>query len=170
VERKALRGQWVNPDKAREKAKAAKAVSVKEEKTNNDKKLIQERRMIMPRGDATGPMGMGPMTGRGAGYCAGNNMPGYLSNAGGRGFGMGFGRGGGFGGRSGRGGGFGFRNRFYATGVPGRFAFGGLGAPYHNLDPETEKQALNYQADALQSEMDAIKKRLGDLEGKAKTK
>ncbi|NLG67487.1 MAG: DUF5320 domain-containing protein, partial [Actinobacteria bacterium] len=25
----------------------------------------------MPRGDGTGPEGMGPMTGRGAGYCAG---------------------------------------------------------------------------------------------------
>lgn len=25
----------------------------------------------MPRGDRTGPMGMGPMTGRGAGYCGG---------------------------------------------------------------------------------------------------
>src|SRR4030042_3770880 len=124
----------------------------------------------MPRGDATGPMGMGPMTGRGAGYCAGNNMPGYLNNAGGRGCGMGFGRGFGFGGRGGRGGGFGWRNRFFATGVPGFAWFGGTAAPYQNLDPETEKQALNYQAEALQSEMDVIKKRLGDLEGKAKTK
>ncbi len=25
----------------------------------------------MPRGDGTGPMGMGPMTGRGAGFCSG---------------------------------------------------------------------------------------------------
>ena len=25
----------------------------------------------MPRGDGTGPMGMGPMTGRGMGYCTG---------------------------------------------------------------------------------------------------
>lgn len=25
----------------------------------------------MPRGDGTGPMGMGPMTGRGAGFCNG---------------------------------------------------------------------------------------------------
>ncbi|MCD6382905.1 MAG: DUF5320 domain-containing protein, partial [Thermoplasmata archaeon] len=25
----------------------------------------------MPWGDGTGPMGMGPMTGRGAGYCSG---------------------------------------------------------------------------------------------------
>ena len=31
----------------------------------------------MPFGDGTGPMGMGPMTGRSAGYCAGYGMPGY---------------------------------------------------------------------------------------------
>ena len=31
----------------------------------------------MPRGDQTGPMGMGPMSGRGAGFCAGYDAPGY---------------------------------------------------------------------------------------------
>ena len=31
----------------------------------------------MPGGDRTGPMGQGPMTGRGAGYCSGNPTPGY---------------------------------------------------------------------------------------------
>ena len=74
----------------------------------------------MPRGDGTGPMGMGPMTGRGAGYCAGFGIPGYM-NAGfgwgyrrgvGRGFGPGFGRGwaGGFPGR-----GFGRRAGWHAV-------------------------------------------------------
>ncbi|MBU0667185.1 MAG: DUF5320 domain-containing protein [Nanoarchaeota archaeon] len=33
----------------------------------------------MPRGDRTGPMGEGPKTGRGAGYCSGNDEPGYKS-------------------------------------------------------------------------------------------
>ena len=33
----------------------------------------------MPRGDRTGPMGMGPMTGRAAGYCAGYGVPGYAN-------------------------------------------------------------------------------------------
>ncbi|MFW5971797.1 MAG: DUF5320 domain-containing protein, partial [Desulfovermiculus sp.] len=33
----------------------------------------------MPGGDRTGPMGMGPMTGRGAGFCAGMNQPGALT-------------------------------------------------------------------------------------------
>ena len=122
----------------------------------------------MPRGDATGPMGRGPMTGRGAGYCAGLDMPGYTNNTVGRGFGMGFRRGTGVGGRRGRGGGFGFRNRFVTTGLA---SFGGIFAtPNQNADPEAEKQALNYQAEALQSEMDAIKKRLDELNTKTQKK
>jgi hypothetical protein len=55
----------------------------------------------MPRGDGTGPAGQGPMTGRGMGYCAGFDVPGYANGGyiGGisRGFGRGFGRGRGFG-------------------------------------------------------------------------
>jgi hypothetical protein len=38
----------------------------------------------MPRGDGTGPAGMGPMTGRAAGYCAGYNVPGFMNPYGGR--------------------------------------------------------------------------------------
>ena len=33
----------------------------------------------MPFGDGTGPAGMGPMTGRGAGYCAGYQVPGFMN-------------------------------------------------------------------------------------------
>lgn len=33
----------------------------------------------MPRGDRTGPTGQGPLTGRGAGYCAGFRLPGFLN-------------------------------------------------------------------------------------------
>lgn len=40
----------------------------------------------MPARDGTGPMGMGPMTGRAAGYCAGHNVPGFANPAGGRRF------------------------------------------------------------------------------------
>jgi hypothetical protein len=39
----------------------------------------------MPGGDRTGPLGYGPMTGRGAGYCAGYVTPGYGNPAFGRG-------------------------------------------------------------------------------------
>ncbi len=60
----------------------------------------------MPRGDRTGPYGAGPMTGRGAGHCAGYSTPGYINPVGGR-FGRGFG------------GGRGYRHRRYTAGVPG---------------------------------------------------
>jgi hypothetical protein len=132
-----------------------------------DKQYLERRIFIMPRGDSTGPMGMGPMTGRAAGYCTGFGMPGYTNNAGGRGFGMGFGRGAGFGGR---GGGFGRRNRFFATGMTGRARFGNFAAPFQQADPETEKQTLQRQADLLQSEMEAIRQRLDELNAKAQTK
>lgn len=110
----------------------------------------------MPRGDGTGPMGMGPMTGRGSGFCAGYEVPGYTNPAFGRGFGMGGGRG--------------WRNRFYATGIPGRARFYGYVPPYQNSDPEAEKHFLKNQADALQSELDLIKKRLSEVETETGTK
>jgi len=124
----------------------------------------------MPRGDQTGPTGMGAMTGRAAGYCAGAGVPGYANPVPGRGFGMGFGRDRGALGRGFGGGGRGWRNMFYATGLPGWMRFGGYAAPYGNPapyqkpDPEIEKQALKNQAEALQSELDFIKKRLGEIE------
>jgi len=40
----------------------------------------------MPRGDGTGPAGMGPMTGRAAGFCAGFGVPGYMNPASGAGW------------------------------------------------------------------------------------
>ena len=41
----------------------------------------------MPLGDGTGPAGLGPMTGRAAGFCAGFQVPGYMNPGFGRGFG-----------------------------------------------------------------------------------
>ena len=51
----------------------------------------------MPRGDKTGPSGLGPMTGRAAGHCAGYSVPGFMNptEGSGRGLGRGCGRGGG---------------------------------------------------------------------------
>lgn len=65
----------------------------------------------MPRVNGTGPTGMGSMTGRAAGYCAGFGVPGFMNNQA-----RGFARGG-FG--MGRGRGFGRRYQFYATGLTG---------------------------------------------------
>lgn len=58
----------------------------------------------MPGRDGTGPGGMGPMTGRAAGPCANNTMPGRGP---GRGLGLGRGRGAGLGQGLGRGAGLG---------------------------------------------------------------
>lgn len=139
------------------------------DKATTDESLRKED-TTMPRGDRTGPMGMGAMTGRGAGYCAGAGAPGYLNPFPGRGFGMGFGRGRGAWGRGFGGGGRGWRNMFYATGLPGWTRYGDYGAPYwypaayQRPDPEMEKQALRNQADYLQSELDAIRRRLDEIE------
>lgn len=59
----------------------------------------------MPFGDKTGPLGQGPMTGRGRGFCAGNAAPGRLNSA----PGLGMGKGGC--------GANGWRNRFRAGGL-----------------------------------------------------
>jgi hypothetical protein len=110
----------------------------------------------MPRGDRTGPEGMGPMTGRGAGFCAGYDMPGYANQAPGRGFGFGMGRG--------RGGGrFGRRNWFYATGLPRWARFWGT-APAPQWSEQDEAGALKSQASWLTEQLESIQKRLSELE------
>ncbi len=107
----------------------------------------------MPRGDGTGPMGMGPMTGRAAGYCAGYGTPGFANPVGGRGFGF-------WGGGRGRGGGRGWRNRFYATGWPGGMRGGVYAAPA----PEQELEALKQQAASLQNALNEINERVEQLQ------
>ena len=115
----------------------------------------------MPGFDGTGPMGQGPMTGGGRGYCA---MP--VRGAGP------YGGGRGYGGR-GRGGGRGWRHRYYATGVPGWMraqaggpAFGGpgYGAPYA-MPKEEELAALKDQIGFFKSQMEDLQTRIRELEG-----
>ena len=123
----------------------------------------------MPGGDRTGPEGRGPMTGRGAGYCAGYNVPGYMNQAARGGFGMG--RGG-----WGRGRGRGWRNMYYATGLPGWMRYGrapawGVAPPMYGPQPpemtgEQEAEYLKSQAEYLGEELEAIKKRISELEAK----
>ncbi len=125
----------------------------------------------MPGGNGTGPMGMGPMTGRAAGFCAGYGVPGYQNPIGGRG-GMGTGRGFG-GGRGLGGGGRGWRNQFYATGLTGwQRAAGGFaptgyaGAP---TAPSADQQLamLKSQAEYAESQLTEIRKRIDELETKS---
>ena len=132
----------------------------------------------MPRGDGTGPSGMGPMTGRAAGYCAGYSVPGYMGPSGGRYSGIGrdaFG---------GRGRGRGYRNWYYATGLPGwaRYntglpAWGGVaGNPYYDnpyppdIAPEEEIGILKDQADMLKEELNDIQARMKELQKKPEKK
>ena len=128
----------------------------------------------MPGGDGTGPGGMGPMTGRGAGYCAGYSVPGYMNPIPGRGFGFGMGRGWGGGGR-------GWRHQYYATGLPGwmRAGYGpawgapaygapAYGAPYApGPTKEQEIEMLKDQADYFKQALDSISERLEELEAES---
>jgi hypothetical protein len=114
----------------------------------------------MPRGDRTGPWGMGPMTGRRAGYCAGYSVPGYANPAPGAGLGLGYGFG--YGGR-------GWRHRFYATGLPGWARYDApWGVPPYAPSPtrEQELEWLKSHVEALQSELEGANKRISELEQK----
>ncbi len=116
----------------------------------------------MPGGDRTGPLGMGPMTGRGAGFCGGARAPGFLSR-----MGVGFcGRGWGGGGR-------GWRNMFYATGLPGwmRAGAGMAGAAAaasadRGMTRQQELDALRQQADQVARVLENLRQRISELEGK----
>lgn len=126
----------------------------------------------MPGGDRSGPEGLGPMTGRGAGLCAGFAVGGYANQA----FRFGFGRGLG-GGRNFRGGGFGRGRRgrwswpdAYRT--PDRRVLGSFSenvpvqAPAHR---ESNKQLLENQLEALQSQMASIQAQLAELESDSRS-
>ena len=95
----------------------------------------------MPKCDKTGPMGMGPMTGRGAGYCTGFTNQSYANPIGCR---FGFNRERGFG------------RKHYMTGLP-------RGARYdiYNTD---NKEILKGHAKLLENQLDDVKKRLEELE------
>jgi len=128
----------------------------------------------MPRGDGTGPMGLGPMSGRAAGFCAGYGVPGYMNPIPGRGFARGFGPGLGFG--RGRG----WRNWYYATGLPGWARAGWLpawgvppyvpyGVPFApEMTREQELEALKTQAQYFEEALEEIKKRIEELQTAAK--
>ncbi len=111
----------------------------------------------MPRGDGTGPMGMGSMTGRAFGYCVGFNKPGYANPAGAgrRGFNCG---------RGFYGGGHGHRNMYYATGLPGWMRGQGPAHFQVNLSPEEEAGRLKLLETSMIKELEEIRKRISELE------
>ncbi len=112
----------------------------------------------MPFGNGTGPMGTGPMTGRGLGRCAGYSSPGYVK----QGFGrrnFGWGRG------------FGY-DRGYGRGM-GRYDWGRAGYGYYpqtepQMTEKEEKEILNEELNYLKDSMKTIEKRIQELETKKK--
>lgn len=114
----------------------------------------------MPGGDRTGPLGAGPMTGRGAGWCAGYAAPGFTNP----GFGPGRGRRRGFagGGGFGRGGGFGGGRGFAGGGRGAGRGFWRAGLPAAAVQPD-ERQVLESEVQALRQELAALESRLQSL-------
>jgi len=101
----------------------------------------------MPRGNGMGPNGMGPMTGRGVGRCAGYANSGYMNS-----FGLGYGRG---------------RGRmYYACDLYQRPYYAGINVDIPYMSEIDEKEALANHAKALESQLMNIKNRLADLENK----
>lgn len=95
----------------------------------------------MPGFDQTGPNGMGPMTGRGAGRCAGARKQGRRMGQGGRGW----------------------RYRCWATGQTG-WQGRQVEVPAETGDAEIDR--LTGEAQALQQTLAAINERLDALRGK----
>jgi len=112
----------------------------------------------MPFGDGTGPFGMGPRTGRGAGFCAGFGMPGAAN----RPFPTCFGW---------NGAGRGWRNWFWATGLPGWARSGrgaGISAVPRILSEQETLDVLKNQAAQMEKMLEQIRQRIDQLQSEQK--
>lgn len=96
-------------------------------------------------------MGVGPLTGRAAGYCGGSPTPGNINSAGGRGAGMGFRRG--------------WRNRLCATAALGWMQGGGWGGVMPlGRAPEQDLADLKQQAEYLDQSLADVRARIQERE------
>ena len=122
----------------------------------------------MPRGDRTGPAGMGPMTGRAAGYCAGYDRPGFANPVPGRGpgFGRGLGRGFGRGGGIGRGLAwrFGYAPAPVQTYAPYQRSQAAYTKEDEKADLRAEKELIERDIRYMREGLSEIDKRLKELE------
>jgi hypothetical protein len=107
---------------------------------------------IMPRGNQTGPMGQGHMTGRSLGFYSGYDSPGYKKDFRG-GMGKSFGRGNGRGMGFGRGRRFGFANNGFFQGL--------FRMP--SMSKNDEISVLKSQAEELKRSQETREKRLNEL-------
>jgi len=119
----------------------------------------------MPGGDRTGPMGAGPRTGRGMGYCTGFGVPGFMNRPGVWGWFTGWIQG------CRRGGGRGYRHWFYRTGLTGWQraamgwpAWGGVVPPVGTTSPQDELNILRKQAEELSQTLKEVQQRIEELE------
>ncbi len=105
----------------------------------------------MPRGDRMGPSGEGPKSGRGMGYCTGNDHPGYMNSFShwGGGYGRRFQGGSGYG----RGAGLGFRGG-YGSYNPG------------NISDVSEKTLVENDIRILKDQLSALEDRLSNISEK----
>ncbi len=125
----------------------------------------------MPRGDGTGPAGLGSRTGRGLGFCAGYDTPGFTKGPG-AGMAWGFGRRGLYSpgrglalGRGGRWGGGGGRAGIFYAGP-------GYNMPAPQITEEQklallkqDKEYLEAELKGLHGALEDIMKKIKDLEG-----
>ena len=117
----------------------------------------------MPGGDRTGPRGLGAKTGRGLGYCTGNDTPGSFY---GPGYGYGRGRGRGIAWNYGRGRGYGrgwaYREPIYPPPAPYIHT-----APFYAsrvpLEPVDKLAMLKQEKSYLESELKGISSALEDI-------
>lgn len=126
----------------------------------------------MPLGDGKGPLGLGPMTGKRAGYCAGYPESGYLKPCPGRGLRLGLGNQAGLRRGSGR-----EANRVIGHGIGRSRGRGRWLCPQGlkeklmkripfsaaKTNPQIEISVLEQQAKILQKQLDAISQRLEHL-------
>ena len=108
----------------------------------------------MPGGDGNGPLGYGSKTGRGLGFCAGYNEPGYVKIGYGRRFGRGFGPG--------------FGRRFWGRGRGfWRRGYIPRSVPYYDSDQRPsindEKAYLEDTIKSLEEEIKIVRERLEQL-------
>ena len=115
----------------------------------------------MPRGDRTGPTGVGPGTGRMKGFCMGFGSSGTLNSSQNSAY-------------PGRGGGSrGWRNRFFNAGLTGWRRSAGFGPrqdtgefadPGLGFEPEPQLETLKAQAGYLEKVLEGIKRRIQKMQ------
>lgn len=111
----------------------------------------------MPGGDRTGPLGYGPRTGRGLGYCAGYPSPGFTRGLPAGWLGRGRGRG------RGRGWWRGWRWHPYPYPLSEYYSQPDYPPAAEEPDPKTERAYLEEVVQRLEDELSSIRKRLEQL-------